>query len=131
MLIRTYLKQPSTDLKSGWAKLLKKIQPGNDILFFLIFTYTRVYLFNKNILFSPDFYNNLSNSANFWMLDKIIILVFWILGFLNLYWFVIVSKKAVNMAAGRNVFDYKPDNNKDPFLQKIEQIKGTFTNSKK
>jgi hypothetical protein len=34
------------------------------------------------------------------------------------------------MAAGRDVFEYKPDNNKDPFLQKIEQIKGTLTNSK-
>jgi hypothetical protein len=127
MLIRTYLKQPSTDLTTDWAKMLKKIQPGNDILFFLIFTYTRVNLFNKNILFSPDFYNNLANSANFWMLDKIIILVFWILGFLNLYWFAIVGKKAVNMAAGRDVFEYKPDNNKDPFLQKIEQIKDTLS----
>ena len=26
MLIKTYLKQPSTDLKTDWAKLLKKIQ---------------------------------------------------------------------------------------------------------
>ena len=66
-------------------------------------------------------------TANFWMLDKIIILVFWILGFLNLYWFTIIGKKAVNMAAGRDVFEYKPDNNKDPFLQKIEEIKGTLT----
>ena len=127
MLIRTYLKQPSTDLKTDWAKLLKKIQPGNDILFFLIFTYTRLYLFNKNILFSPDIYNNLPKTANFWMLDKIIILVLWILGFLNLYWFTIIGKKAVNMAAGRDVFEYKPDNNKDPFLQKIEEIKGTLS----
>jgi hypothetical protein len=130
MLIRTYLKQPSTDLKSGWAKLLKKIQPGNDILFFIIFAYTRIYLFIKNILFSPDIYINLPKTANFWMLDKMIIMVFWILGFLNLYWFTIVGKKIVNMAAGRDVFEYKPDNNKDPFLQKIEQIKGTLTNSK-
>jgi hypothetical protein len=130
MLIRTYLKQPSTDLKTDWAKLLKKIQPGNDILFFILFTYTRLYLYNKNILFSPDIYINLPKTANFWMLDKIIIMVFWILGFLNLYWFTIIGKKAVNMAAGRDVFEYKPDNNKDPFLQKIEQIKGTLTNSK-
>lgn len=125
MLIRTYLKQPSTNLKTDWVKLLKKIQPVNDILFFLIFSYTRVYLFNKNILFNPDFYNNLSNTANFWMLDKISIAVFWILGFLNLYWFAIVSKKAVNMAAGRDVFEYNPDIN-DPFLLKIEEIKGTL-----
>jgi hypothetical protein len=130
MLIKTYLKQPSTDLKTDWAKLLKKIYTGNDILFFILFTYTRLYLYNKNILFSPDIYINLPKTANFWMLDKIIIMVFWILGLLNLYWFTIIGKKAVNMAAGRDVFEYKPDNNKDPFLQKIEQIKGTLTNSK-
>ena len=87
-------------------------------------------MYNKNILFSPDIYINLPKTANFWMLDKIIIMVFWILGFLNLYWFNIIGKKAVNMAAGRDVFEYKPDNNKDSFLQKIEQIKGTLTNSK-
>ena len=121
-MIRTYLKHPTTDLTTDFSKTMKKIYPVNDLLFVALFTYTRIYLFSKNILFTPDLYSNLEKTANFWMLDKIIISCFWILGFLNIYWFSIIAKKTINMAVGYNVFEYKPDTN-DPFLKQIEEIK--------
>ena len=127
-LIRTYLKQPTTDLTTDFSKTLKKIYPINDILFFALFTYTRLYLFSKNILFTPDLYSNLEKTANFLMLDKIIIACFWVLGFLNIYWFSIMAKKAINMSVGYDVFKYTPDTN-DPFLKQIEEIKKTIGNN--
>ena len=137
-LIRTYLKQNKSnpDLKtdsvsdSNIRNILKKIQPINDLLFVAIFTYTRVYLFNKNILFNPDLYSNLSKSANFYMLDKIAIACFWILGLLNMYWFVIISKKTINTVAGYDVFEYRPSSF-DPFLLQIEEIKRAFVLDKR
>ena len=128
-IIRTYLKQPTTDLTSGVSKILKKIQPVNDILFLLIFTYTRIYLFNKNVLFNSEVYSNLSKTANFWMVDKISIISFWSLGLLNLYWFSLISKKTINMAAGYDVFKYRP-NKKDAFYLEIEKIRSKIVKNK-
>lgn len=125
MLMRTYLKQPTTDLNSGLVKILKKIQPVNDVLFLVLFTYTRLYLFSKNILFNSECYNGLNNLANFYMLDKIIILCYWVLGFVNIYWFSIVAKKTLYTIFGYDITKYKPDTN-DPFLQKIEEIKNAI-----
>ena len=133
-LIRTYLRQNKSNLKtdsdSNIRTILKKIQPINDLLFVVLFTYTRVYLFNKNILFNPDLYISLSKSANFYMLDKIAIACFWTLGLLNMYWFVIISKKTINTVAGYDVFEYRPSS-VDPFLLQIEEIKRVFVLGKR
>lgn len=121
-IIRKYLKQPTTDLSSNTSKIIKQLQPINDIIFFVLFTYTRIYLFNKNILFNSDFYSNITTNANFLMVDKLTILSFWSLGLLNIYWFCIISKKAINTAFGYNVFEYRPSKT-DPFYLEIEKIK--------
>lgn len=124
-IIRTYLKQPTTNLSSSFSKILKKIQPINDILFLLLFTYTRIYLFNKDVVFNPDVYTNLAKTANFWLVDKLSILSFWSLSLLNMYWFSLISKKAINTAFGYDVFEYRPNKN-DAFYLEIEKIQNSL-----
>ena len=42
LLIRNYLKQHNTNKKSELSRILKKISPVNDIVFFILFIYTRI-----------------------------------------------------------------------------------------
>ena len=70
-------------------ELLKKINPINDILFYMIFIYTRIYLFGKNVLYNMDLYiKNVSGSV---LIDKIGLLSLWTIGLLNYYWFIIAN----------------------------------------
>jgi len=124
-IIHKYLKQPTTDLNTNFSRILKKIKFTNEILFLLFFTYTRMYLFNKNILFSSDFYSNIVKTGNFLMLDKLTILSFWALGLLNIYWFLLIGKKTINTAFGYNVFEYRPNKN-DEFYLEIEKIQNSL-----
>jgi len=119
MLIRTYLKNNTTNKKSELAKLLKKINPINDIIFYILFIYTRIYLFGKNVLYNMDLYiKNVSGSV---LTDKIGLMSLWTIGLLNYYWFILITKKAINVAFGYDVFKYRPDIN-DPFLKQIAEI---------
>ena len=124
-IMRKYLKQPTTDLSSNTSKIIKKIQPINDIVFLILFTYTRIYLFNKNILLNSNFYSNIAKNANFLMVDKLTILSFWSLGLLNMYWFSLIGKKTINTAFGYDVFEYRPNKN-DEFYLEIEKIQNTL-----
>jgi hypothetical protein len=116
-ILRTYLKaNKNTDT------LLKKIQPVNEFLFYALFFYTRVYMFNKHIIFNPEFYSNILTHFNFYMIDKLLILCILILGLMNTYWFVLISKKGLTNYIGYNIFEYRPALN-DPFLLQIEELR--------
>ena len=53
-IIRTYLKANKNTI-TIINTLLNKIQPVNEFLFFALFFYTRVYMFNKHIVFNLNF----------------------------------------------------------------------------
>jgi len=82
-------------------------------------------LFNKDVVFNPRVYNNLAETANFWLVDKLSILSFWALSLLNMYWFSLISKKAINTAFGYDVFEYRPNKN-DAFYLEIEKIQNSL-----
>ena len=71
-LIRKYLKL-NADTESTTTKILKQIQPINDMIFSGLFFYTRFYYTNKHLIFNPEFYKSVSHYFNFYMLDKILI----------------------------------------------------------
>ena len=122
-ILRTYLKaNKNTDIDTITNTFLKKIQPVNETLFYALFVYTRVYMFNKHIVFNPEFYSNILTHFNFYMIDKLFILCILILGLMNTYWFVLISKKALTNCIGYNIFEYRPAIN-DPFLLQIEELR--------
>ena len=61
---------------------------------------------------------NVSGSV---LTDKIGLMSLWTIGLLNYYWFILITKKAINVAFGYDVFKYRPDKN-DPFLKQIAEI---------
>lgn len=61
---------------------------------------------------------NVSGSV---LIDKIGLMSLWTIGLLNYYWFILITKKAINVAFGYDVFKYRPDIN-DPFLKQIAEI---------
>jgi hypothetical protein len=120
-IIRTYLKA-NKNIDTIANTFLKKIQPVNEFLFFALFCYTRVYMFNKHIVFNPEFYSSILANFNFYMIDKVFILCILILGLMNTYWFTFIIKKALTNFIGYNIFEYRPLIN-DPFLLQIEELR--------
>ena len=51
-----------------------------------------------------------------------IILCILILGLMNTYWFILISKKGLTNHIGYNIFEYRPAIN-DPFLLQIEELR--------
>jgi hypothetical protein len=125
-LIRTYLKK-HTDNNSTSLKILKQFKPINELLFFGLFMYTRLYLFNKHIVFNGEFYNRISNYFNFYNVDKLINLLIITLGIVNFYWGAILSNMFITKIVGYDITKYKPDP-KDPFLMEIETVKSKILN---
>jgi hypothetical protein len=124
-LIRTYLKK-NTDTNSPPLKILKQYKPINDFLFFGLFMYIRIYLFNKHIVFNQDFYNNVANWFNFYNIDKVISLLIVILAIVNFYWGAILSNMFITRIIGYDITKYKPDP-KDPFIMEIEAVKAKMS----
>jgi hypothetical protein len=120
-IIRTYLKANKNTITIT-NTLLNKIQPVNEFLFFALFCYTRVYMFNKHIVFNPEFYSSILSNFNFYMIDKVFILCILLLGLMNTYWFALIIKKALTIFIGYNIFEYRPVIN-DPFLLQIEELR--------
>lgn len=120
-LFRTYLKQNS-DSNITSVKIIKQAQPINELLFFTTFMYTRIYLFNKNVVFNPEFYSKVYATFDFYMTGKMITVCTAVLSIINLYWSKFLIKRFITKACGRDITEYKPDP-KDPFLMEIEAAK--------
>ncbi len=82
--------------------LLNQFNKNNiiiDILFLLTFTYTRIYLFSKYLIFNKDLYDIFQDQLQtpFTILSNntIISISLYSLYFLNLYWFIIIIKKII------------------------------------
>lgn len=120
-LFRTYLKEnPGSNTTS--VKIIKQVQPINELLFFATFMYTRLYLFNKHVVFNPEFYTRVYATFDFYMTDRILMASTAVLSIVNLYWSKFLIKRFITKACGRDITEYKPDP-KDPFLMEIEAVK--------
>lgn len=120
-LFRTYLKEnPGSNTTS--VKIIKQVQPINELLFFATFMYTRLYLFNKHVVFNPEFYTRVYATFDFYMTDRILMASTAVLSIVNLYWSKFLIKRFITKACGRDITEYKPDP-KDPFLMEIEAAK--------
>jgi len=93
--------------------------------------YTRLYLFNKHIVFNGEFYNRVANWFNVYNVDKVINLLVITLAIVNFYWGAILSNMLITKIVGYDITKYKPDP-KDPFLMEIEAVKAkiSFPNPK-
>ena len=125
-LIRTYLKQ-NKNKDTTIIKILKQFQPINEMIFFVLFFYIRLYVFNKDVVFNSEFYSNVSSYFNFYMIDKILFLSVAILAIINLYWGILLSNKLITKFIGYDITTYKPDTT-DPFLKRIDEIKNSIKN---
>ena len=120
-LIRTYLKQNS-DSNTTSVKIIKQFQPINELLFFLTFMYTRIYLFNKHVVLNPECFTDVKRSFDFYMTGEMLYGSAIILSIINLYWSKFLINKFITKACGRDITKYNPDP-KDPFLMEIESVK--------
>ena len=124
-LIRTYLKK-NTDTNSPPLKILNQLKPMNEFVFFGLFMYTRLYLFNKHIVFNGEFYNRVANWFNLYNVDKVINLLVITLAIVNFYWGAILSNMFITKIIGYDITKYNPDP-KDPFLMEIEAVKAKMS----
>jgi hypothetical protein len=124
-LMRTYLKK-NIDINLSPLKILKQLKPINEYVFFALFMYTRLYLFNKHVAFNQTFYNNVSNAFNFYHVDKVIYILIVTLAIVNFYWGAILSNMLITKIVGYDITKYKPDP-KDPFLMEIEAVKAKIS----
>ncbi len=120
-LFRTYLKQ-NPDSNTTSVKIIKQFQPINELLFFITFMYTRIYLFNKNVVLNPQCYTDVNSTFDFYMTGKILLASASVLSIINLYWSKFLIKRFITKACGRDITEYNPDP-KDPFLMEIEAVK--------
>jgi hypothetical protein len=126
-LIRIFLKN-NLDTNTSIFKFIKQFQPINEILFFVTFLYTRLYLFNKHVVFNPECYDTVNNAFDFYMTNKMLLGSTAILSVINLYWSSFLTNKFINKVFGYDIYKYKPDPN-DPILIEIETIKSKILNT--
>ena len=74
------------------SSLLPKIKNINDILFLVFFTYTRIYLFSKDVIFSNNYNTNIKLFNPNVILYNIYNLTIYSLYALNVYWFLLICK---------------------------------------
>ena len=84
--------------------------------------YTRIYLFNKNVVLNPQCYTDVISTFDFYNTGKILLASASVLSIINLYWSKFLIKRFITKACGRDITEYNPDP-KDPFLMEIEAVK--------
>ena len=102
------------------------IQPLNDVLFAITFFFTRIYLYYKYIICNNELLDNITKYNKYFMCDKIVIMIFFGLFFLNIYWFGLICGGLVKIIGLDKIIrdrllTYNPDP-MDPFLLQIESI---------
>jgi len=103
--------------KTTLTNIVKCINPINEFLFFTTFVYYRFYKFGHVVMFNSEIYVKLFNSDKFHYINRLIILLIYVLYFLNLYWAGLMIKKGIKIL-------YKFfTNNTDPELLLIEKLK--------
>ena len=116
------------DTNTSVFKFVKQFQPINDVLFFVTFLYTRLYLFNKHVVFNPECYSTVNGAFDFFMTNKMLLGSAAILSVVNLYWSTFLTNKFITKILGYDITKYKPDPN-DPILMEIETIKSKISNT--
>lgn len=103
------------------TSIVKCINPINELLFVSTFIYYRIYKFGYLVLFNSDTYVKLFDGNRFGYINRLIILLIYILYFLNLYWFGLILKSVFKITC--NMFKNNTDLNLDPELLLIEKLK--------
>lgn len=75
-------------------KFLNTLYILNSVFFISTFTYTRIYIFGKNIIYEPKLYNHLYENLKKSDYYTFITLLYGFY-FLNIYWYMIIIKKIV------------------------------------
>lgn len=126
-LLRTYLRN-KTDADSSSLKFIKQGQLINEVLFFVTFMYTRVYLFNKHVVLNPECYAKVNSTFDFYMTGKMLFGSATVLSIINLYWSKFLIKRLITKVCGRDITEYSPDP-LDPLLMEIEAVKAKLSAS--
>lgn len=103
--------------KTTLTNIVKCINPINEFLFFTTFVYYRFYKFSHVVMFNSEIYVKLFNSDKFHYINRLIILLIYVLYFLNIYWAGLMIKKGIKIL--HKFFT----NNTDPELLLIEKLK--------
>jgi len=120
--IKEFLTTVNANEDTSFTKIIKNIQPINEIIFASIFIYFRCFIFIKDIIFNNDFYIKLTTSDNIFYSNKIIIFVLFIFLLLNLYWSYIILKGGYK-GHFKPLFEKLTNNsNKDIELKLIDKI---------
>ena len=103
--------------KTTLTNIVKCINPINELLFFTTFVYYRFYKFGHVVLFNSEIYVKLFNSDKFHYINRLIILLIYVLYLLNIYWAGLMIRKGIKIL--HKLFK----NNTDPELLLIEKLK--------
>lgn len=77
-------------------KFLNILYALNSVLFISTFTYTRIYIYGKNIIYEPKLHNNLYENlkrSDYYIFTTLLYSFY----FLNIYWYMIIIKKIMKL----------------------------------